>query len=57
MAHFLEANPAASRAEFRQYTAYLTKNPAVQAWVWVPEVAAADKARFEESARGGMERF
>ena len=50
LAHFLEANPDASRAEFRRYTAHLTKNPAVQEWVWVPEVAAAGKARFEESA-------
>ena len=53
LAHFCEANPQATPEEFKQYTAYLTKNPAIQAWEWIPAVAAADKSRFEEAARAG----
>ena len=51
LAHFCETNPTATTEEFLRYTAYLTKNPAIQAWVWAPVVAAADKSRFEEDAR------
>ena len=51
LAHFCETNPAATSEEFQRYTAFLTKNPAVQAWMWIPVVAAADKSRFEENAR------
>ncbi len=37
--------------EFQQFTEYLAKNPGVSAWEWIPVVPAADKARFEKSAR------
>ncbi len=51
LAHFWENNPHATSEEFLRFTDYLTKNPAIQAWVWIPAVAAADKSRFEEDAR------
>ncbi|MEI8313115.1 MAG: CHASE domain-containing protein, partial [Verrucomicrobiota bacterium] len=51
LAHFCETNPTATPEEFHRYTAYLTKNPAIQAWEWIPAVAAADKPRFEGEAR------
>ncbi len=51
LAHFYEHNPTVSLKEFELFTSYLTKNPAVQAWEWIPVVTAADKARFEAAAR------
>ena len=51
LAHFCETVPTATAEEFKRYTAYLTKNPAIQAWEWSPAVAAADKPRFEGEAR------
>lgn len=58
LAHFCETNPNATSEEFQRYTAYLAKNPAIQAWVWIPAVAAADKSRFEADARAaGLKDF
>ena len=51
LARFCENSPAVSPKDFRSFTAYLARNPAVQAWGWAPAVLAADKARFEELAR------
>ncbi len=51
LAHFCEIHPTATREEFNRYTAYLTKNPAIQAWEWIPAVTAADMYRFEGNAR------
>lgn len=51
LAHFYESHPTATAEEFQRYASFLTKNPAVKAWVWLPAVAAADKDRFEEEAR------
>ena len=51
LAHFCEHRDANTFEEFQKFTAYLAKNPAVQAWEWVPVVPAADKAKFEEAAR------
>jgi len=51
LAYFCENRPAVNREEFQRYSAYLTQNPAIQAWEWVPAVPAADKPRFEEEAR------
>ena len=51
LALFCETNPTATAEEFKRYTSYLTKNPAIQAWEWIPAVAMADKPRFEGEAR------
>jgi PAS domain S-box-containing protein len=51
LALFCETNPTATAEEFKRYTSYLTKNPAIQAWEWIPAVAMADKPRFEWEAR------
>ena len=51
LAHFYENSSTMTSEEFRQYTAYLTKNPAIQAWEWIPAVPAAEKSHFEEEAR------
>ena len=51
LAQFCETHPSATSEEFQRYTAYLTTNPAIQAWMWIPAVAAADKSRFEQDAR------
>jgi PAS domain S-box-containing protein len=51
LARFYEHNASVTPGEFQRFTAYLTKNPMVQAWEWTPVVAAADKADFEAQAR------
>ena len=51
VAHFYENNSAVTGEEFQRYTSYLTKNPSIQAWEWIPAVSAANKSRFEEEAR------
>ncbi len=50
LVRFYEGSQHVTSEEFRQFTACLTENPAVQAWGWTPVVSAADKARVEESA-------
>jgi PAS domain S-box-containing protein len=58
LAHFCESGAAMSPEEFRHFTEYLTKNPMVQAWEWIPAVPAADKSRFEAAARAaGLKGF
>jgi signal transduction histidine kinase/CheY-like chemotaxis protein len=51
LGHFYVDNPAPSPGRFRQFTAYLTENPSVSAWEWIPSVPAAAKAGFEAQAR------
>ena len=51
LASFQGHNSEVSAPEFRQFAAYLAKNPAVRAWEWIPAVPAAEKARFEAQAR------
>ena len=51
LAHFYEHSSSVTLNEFELFTPYLTRNPTVQAWAWIPVVSAADKTRFEASAR------
>jgi PAS domain S-box-containing protein len=51
LAHFLESSTTVTAENFQEFTTYLTKNPVVRAWEWVPAVAAADRTRFEADAR------
>ncbi|WP_320008992.1 response regulator [Maridesulfovibrio sp.] len=55
LARFYEGSNSVTGYEFQNYTKYLTRNPFVQAWQWVPAVKAADKKIFELSA--GIESF
>ena len=58
LARFYEGRTSVTPEEFRQFTTYLTRNPAVQAWEWIPAVPASDKKRFEGQARAaGMKGF
>ena len=50
LARFYEGSDHVTLEEFHHYTAFLAKNPAVQAWQWIAAVPAADKTRFEEAA-------
>ena len=38
-------------AQFQRRTAFLVRTPMVGAWMWIPAVPAADKAKFEAEAR------
>ena len=51
LAHFYEGSAEITHKEFRQFSAYLTRNPAVHAWEWIPAVPAVDRSNFEEDAR------
>ncbi len=51
MARFYEGSEYVTREEFHKYTSYLTKNPVVRIWEWVPAVRASDRARLGELAR------
>ncbi len=51
LARFFEASSFVSLDEFQRFCEYLSKDPAVQAWAWIPVVQAEDRATFEEMAR------
>jgi PAS domain S-box-containing protein len=51
LARFYEHNTDISLNEFNHFSAYLTQNPAIQAWEWVPAVPATDLSDFEAQAR------
>ncbi len=51
LAYLYERSATVSAKEFGMFTPYLPKNPAVQALEWIPVVLAADKPRFEATAR------
>lgn len=53
LARFFEGSQDVAKDEYQRYAGYLTKNPAVRAWEWVPAVNAADRERFQAEARGG----
>ncbi|MDY0170512.1 MAG: CHASE domain-containing protein [Thermoguttaceae bacterium] len=58
LASFIEGSEAVTPGEFQVYSAYLTKNPAIEAWQWVPAVPATGKNRIEAEARAsGMQDF
>ncbi len=51
LARLFESSDYVDRREFRHYAEFLTRNPAVHAWSWVPRVPAAERQRVEEQAR------
>jgi signal transduction histidine kinase/DNA-binding response OmpR family regulator len=53
LAHLYEGNESLSGSSFLQYTTYLTNNPVVSAWEWIPAVPSLEKPQFEEAARAG----
>jgi len=58
LARFFQSRDHITHAEFQQFTAYLTQNPAVSAWEWIPTVKATEKSAFEAAARmAGLENF
>jgi PAS domain S-box-containing protein len=58
LAGLYQSSEYVSDQEFQRYALHLTRNPCVRAWEWIPVVAAAEKSRFEQSARAqGLENF
>ena len=51
LASFYEGSQVVTNEEFQQYTGFLTKEPAVQAWSWIQVVPGSDRANFEAAAR------
>ena len=51
LARFYNSSQEVTEEEFRHYTEFLTRNPAIKAWGWVPAVPAGDRWSFEEKAR------
>ena len=51
LASFCQQSKNFSRDEYQSFTAYLVNKLMVQAWKWVPVVAAAERVHFEEQTR------
>ncbi|MCX6878487.1 MAG: CHASE domain-containing protein [Verrucomicrobia bacterium] len=51
LARFYESDEEVPPKAFQHFATYLTNNPAVQAWEWIPVVPAADLSRFEAQTR------
>jgi PAS domain S-box-containing protein len=51
LVRFFEASEYVSPAEFRNYTDFLLKNQAIQAWMWAIWVPASDRDRIETDLR------
>ncbi len=51
LACFFQHNAMVSSEEFQKFSAFLTRNPLIQAWEWIPAVPMAEKSRFEAEAR------
>ncbi|MFZ4614658.1 MAG: CHASE domain-containing protein, partial [Rectinemataceae bacterium] len=46
MAALFLADPAVTEAQFRTFATHIAKEPAVQAWEWIPVVPAGDSGRY-----------
>lgn len=58
LARFYESDEDISSLSFAQFTTFLIKNTAVQAWEWVPAVPASQKDAFETSLHAeGLSKF
>ena len=58
LARFFEGSEEVTRREFQTYARPLTSTAAVQAWEWIPRVAAHDRQAFEDTAqREGLTGF
>lgn len=58
LSQFFESSIHVERREFETYARYLTEDPAVQSWQWIPVVpAAARMEREREAFRNGLRDF
>jgi len=58
LARFYEGSEHVTREEFRNYTEFLARNRAVQAWEWIRAVPASERERFEQATRAeGIDDF
>ncbi|MFA6356355.1 MAG: CHASE domain-containing protein [Candidatus Omnitrophota bacterium] len=48
---FIESRPDMDLKQFNEYAGFLGRNPAVQAWVWIPKVTEAEKEDFVRRIR------
>ncbi|MEI6654173.1 MAG: CHASE domain-containing protein [Verrucomicrobiota bacterium] len=51
LARFCEHSEEIKPADFQRFTAYLTRNPVIRAWEWIPVVPVAERADFEALVR------
>ncbi|CRI65735.1 putative Histidine kinase [Thiocapsa sp. KS1] len=52
LARFLEGAERIDQETFQRYAGFLTLDHAIDAWVWAPVVAAADRAAFDPDGAG-----
>lgn len=58
LAHFYAARDQISAGEFEEFAQSLTRNPTATIWGWAPVVTAAERDRFEATARAsGLANF
>ena len=53
LARFFMGSEEITPAEFRLYTEFLVRNPAIQAWEWIPAVKTSDVGGLEAMMRAG----
>ncbi|MEI7903820.1 MAG: CHASE domain-containing protein [Candidatus Firestonebacteria bacterium] len=51
LAHYIENTNSIHSKDFFVYTSYLTQDPTVQTWEWIPAVPHRDRAKYENEAR------
>jgi signal transduction histidine kinase len=51
LARFFEGSQHISGSEFQKFAGFLTQNPAIQAWEWIPAVPEEARSRFEQEVR------
>ncbi|HNT36729.1 MAG TPA: CHASE domain-containing protein, partial [bacterium] len=51
LAQFFEGSEDVTPQEFHAYARHLTKNPAIQAWLWVEAVPRENKEAFEQRSK------
>ena len=51
MGRFFEGKQNVSKKEFLEFVGFLSRNPVIQAWEWIPAVSEADRLHFEQEVR------
>lgn len=51
LARFLEGKQYVSGGEFQQFVGFLSRNPVIQAWEWIPAILEEDRDRFSQESR------
>ena len=51
LASLFENNNEVTRSKFNKFAEFLSRNPAIQAWEWIPAVTSSERVHFEQEIR------